>query len=213
SEKDVPNIVDRRIRERVEQKLKELGWGGKAFASTAGKKHPFADPKQHPTLPTKDGRQIPIHKVRIRKKNTVQRIGRGVTERHVQLGNNHHVEIVQTIDKKGKPKWAMRFVTMLEAYQRQRDGRPIVDRTVGPDEEFICSLVGGDAFIWEAEKGKPEVFRVRTLSASDGRIAFVRNRDARQKGEMLAADKLASARAKAQQRKRLKAEVSFFQES
>src|SRR5690606_25921492 len=95
SEKDVPNIVDRRIRERVEQKLKELGWGGKAFASTAGKKHPFADPKQHPTLPTKDGRQIPIHKVRIRKKNTVQRIGRGVTERHVQLGNNHHVEIVQ----------------------------------------------------------------------------------------------------------------------
>lgn len=185
SEKDVPNIVDPKVRERVELRLRELGFTGKAFAATAGKKHPFADPKEHPTLPTRDGRLIPIHKVRIRKKNTVERIGRGVNARHVQLGNNHHVEIIQAIDKKGKPKWEMRFVTMLEAYCRQRDGLPIVDRTVGPDEEFICSLVGGDAFIWEAEKGKPEVFRVRTINMANNRLEFIRNRDARMKAEVL----------------------------
>lgn len=213
SDKDIKNIVDPKIRERVELKLKELGWEGKAFAATAGAKHPFADPNQHPTLPTKDGRLIPVHKVRIRKKNSVERIGRGVTERHVQLGNNHHVEIIQTIDRKGKPKWEMRFVTMLEAYTRQKQGLPIVDRTVGPDEEFICSLVGGDAFIWEAEKGKPEVFRVRTLDAGNKRIAFVRNRDARQKKAMLDADKEASAAAKRRGGKRSKADRSFHEES
>ncbi|MBX3459984.1 MAG: type II CRISPR RNA-guided endonuclease Cas9 [Planctomycetes bacterium] len=213
SDKDIANIVDKKVRERVELKLNELGWTGKAFASTAGKKHPFADPKQHPTLPTKDGRQIPIHKVRIRKKNTVERIGHGVSERHVQLGNNHHVEIIQTIDKKGKPKWEMRFVTMLEAYQRQKEGKPIVNRTVGPDEEFICSLVGGDAFIWEAEKGNPEIFRVRTLDAANLRIAFVRNRDARQKKSMLDGDKQASTAAKQRGGKRSKAEKSFQEES
>lgn len=213
SDKDIENIVDLAVRARVELKLSELGWQGKSFASTAGKKHPFASPEHHPTLPTKDGRQIPIHKVRIRKKNTVERIGSGVSERHVQLGNNHHVEIVEVIDKKGKPKWEMRFVTMLDAYRRQASNQPVVQRDHGPDTTFICSLVNGDAFLWEAEKGNPEIFRVRTLSATDGRIAFVRNRDARQKGQMQEADKEASKRAKSQGRGRHKSEISFYQES
>lgn len=167
------NIVDPVVRKAVQEKLKAVGGDPKKLEQDL------------PRMPRKDGQPGPfIRSVRIRKKNKTMRIGSGITERHVESGSNHHVEIVQVADKKGRPKWEMRFVTMLEAYQRLKRKQPVVNRQVGTDEEFICSLVGGDAFLWEAEEGKPEVFRVRTLDAGNERIAFVRNADSRKKKEI-----------------------------
>ncbi|MBE7492494.1 MAG: type II CRISPR RNA-guided endonuclease Cas9 [Planctomycetes bacterium] len=167
--KDKAVIVDPVVRKAVQAKLAEVGGDPKKLEENP------------PVMPS--GR--PIYRARVRKKNKTMPLGEGIRQRHVESGSNHHVEIIQTMDKKGNPKWDMRFVTMMEAYRRKNARLPVVDRTVGPDEEFICSLVGGDAFIWEAVEGKPELFRVRTLDAGNVRIAFVRATDARKKKEIL----------------------------
>lgn len=195
------DIVDPVVRKAVQEQLKAVGGDPKNLEQNP------------PRMPRKDGRPGPfIRSVRIRKKNKTMTIGQGVSERHVESGSNHHVEIVQVIDKRGKTKWEMRFVTMLEAYRREKAKQPVVNRQVGPDEEFICSLVGGDAFLWEAEDGKPEVFRVRTLDGT-GKIWFVRNAEARKKAEFMEEDQQTMKAAKAAGTARSKALQNWFQAS
>ncbi|GIK53086.1 MAG: hypothetical protein BroJett014_20590 [Planctomycetota bacterium] len=193
--KNAATIVDAEIRRCVQQKLKELG-----------------DPKKLEQDPPKMKSGMPIRRVRIRKKNKTLSVGHGIRRRQVESGSNHHVEIVQVIDKKGNPKWEMRFVTMLEAHRRQKQKQPVVNRTAGPDEEFVCSLVSGDAFLWEAEEATPEVFRVRTLDGT-GKIWFVRNPEARKKADFLDEDKQSMKLAKASGKQRAAAQQNWFQAS
>ncbi len=161
-------IIDPAVRKVVQTKLKEVG----------------GDPKMLQEQPAMMPSGKPVYRVRIRKKNKTMPVGRGIRQRFVETGSNHHVEIIQVIDKRGNPRWEMRFVNMMEAHRRQKSRLPVVDRTVGQDEEFVCSLVGGDAFLWELKDGIPVLYRVRTLDSGNERIAFVRGTDARKKKEI-----------------------------
>jgi CRISPR-associated endonuclease Csn1 len=173
SEKEVADIVDRSVRERVKAKLEELGEKDPRKA--------FKDPKNHPALRAKDGREIPIHSVRVRVRVSPELIGGGAYARRVKLGSNHHVEIVEATDKKGNPRWEGHVVTTKEAMRRLKAREPIVQGDHGPGKRFLFSLADGEIVELNAEQDKRALYVIRTVR-TDRRVEFVGITDARKKG-------------------------------
>ncbi len=136
SAKDVSTIVDPAVRRCVEEKLAALGESDPAKA--------FKTPDTHPTLRARDGRDVPIHKVRIRRSDATQQIGLDAHPRQVKLANNHHVEIIEPTDARGRVKWEGVVVSTYEAMQRLRNGAPVIQRDHGPGKRFLFSLAPGE---------------------------------------------------------------------
>jgi len=189
--KDVDSIVDPAVRECVKAKLDDLG--------EKDPKKAFSDAKNHPSLRAGDGRQIPIHKARIRVPVTTKRVGGdGAYARRVKLGSNHHVEILQTTDKRARPRWEGVVVSTYEAMRRLRAGEAIVQRDHGPDKEFKFSLAGGEIIELNAEETKKDrpahaetpkrdLYVIRTISMTKaGRVTvdFASISDARKKEDI-----------------------------
>ncbi len=185
SEKDLPNIVDPTVRRCVEEKLAALG--------ERDPKKAFKTEDTHPLLRTRRGRQVPIHKVRLRTTVTTRQVGQGARARDVKLGDNHHVEIVETTDAKGAVKWEGVVVSTYQAMRRLREGQPVVQREHGDGKRFVFSLTGGEIVELGAETGDGAAARefwvVRTISLSGTRTSFelARIADARQKQDIRAA--------------------------
>jgi len=184
---DVDTIVDEAVQKAVQRALDDLRETDPAKA--------FASPENHPSLRAADGRDISIHKVRLRVPVSPERIGQGASARNVKLGSNHHVEILETTDKRGDPCWEGCVVSTLEAMRRLRAKEPVVRRDHGRDKKFLFSLAGGEVIFLDADeskKGKTAaegLYVVRTVTVSGGRpaIAFVGITDARLKKDIQAA--------------------------
>jgi len=169
SKQEVEDIVDDRVRELVKQRLAKLG-------GTPDKA--FKDKADHPYFTAKDGRIIPIHKVRVRKSDKPMKVGRGTKQRYVNPGSNHHMEIVAVLDKDGKEKkWEGHIVNTFDAFQRYRRGEPIIQRDHGEGKRFKFSLAGGEHVEMEHEPGKRQLYRVLGISAK--MIEFRLHSDAR----------------------------------
>jgi len=172
----VKNIVDPVVREKVEEKL-----GGGAPATV------FKDAASLPHMTAAGGRKIPIRSVRIRVYDNIRKVGSGIRERNVITGSNHHVEIFEIKDAKGRPKWTGRVVSSLEAMDRVRCRVPIVDRNHPDGGAFVLSLSGGDIVELDTDDGRG-LFRIRTISESKGsvNVEYAGNNDARMKKEIQA---------------------------
>ncbi|MCC7510902.1 MAG: type II CRISPR RNA-guided endonuclease Cas9 [Planctomycetes bacterium] len=191
--KNKATIVDPAARKALQAKLAEVG----------------GDPKKLEEDPARLPSGKPIYRVRTRKKNKTVRVAKGIHERFVESGENHHFEIVEE-----EGQWRGVVVPMMEAYRRQKARQPVVQREHGGGIQFVCSLVNGDAFLWEPEEGRPDVFRVRTIDATDGgKIWFVRNQDARKKGDILESDKQGLAALKSTGKKRGASQKGWFSSS
>ncbi|MCD6357006.1 MAG: hypothetical protein J7L75_00320, partial [Thermoproteales archaeon] len=195
SKSEVKNIVDREVKKRVIEKLEELKEDdpGKAFANE----------KNHPFLETKNGEKIPIHRVRIRKYDTTFKIGKGPKERHVVTGKNHHIEIFKYKDEKGNEKWDGYVVSLYEAKNRLRSGKPVINRNFGEGKKFVFSLAPGEYFIMRDETGDFSLYRVTSVSefhTGTKQIEFRLHTDARpsppREGRTKTPDKLGQAEAK-----------------
>jgi len=136
SKRDLEHIVDPVVREAIMAKLRELRRDDPKTA--------FKDRSTHPRLRTKDGRQIPIHSVRVRCYDATTPIGEGARQRWVILGSNHHIEILETKDAKGRSRWKGEVVSTYEAMRRLRADEPIVQREHGPGKNFLFSLAAGE---------------------------------------------------------------------
>ena len=172
TEKDLPNIVDGAIRRLIEAKLSEIG-----------KLKNFADEKNLPyrEITTKTGEtfRIPIRKVRVRASVTTQTIGRGANRRYVKTGSNHHMEVYAVLDENGNEvKWQAKVVTMFEAYQRRKEGKPIVVRDHGEGTRFKFSLFKNDFLLKTEEDGSQTLYRVFKMN-QNGRIGWGKHTDAR----------------------------------
>jgi CRISPR-associated endonuclease Csn1 len=171
SKKEISDIVDDKVRECVRNKLAG-GDPRKAFKS----------PENDPVMKARDGREIPIHRVRIRKKASVEAVGRGVRQRHVLTGSNHHVEIVERADAKGGVRWKGYVVTTYEAMRRLKNGEPIIKRDHAAREKFLFSLALKDAVRMQGKDADSIVWTVSTISEfTNGtvQLSFVPNADAR----------------------------------
>lgn len=155
SKGELENIVDPIIKHLVKQKLDELG---------GDPKKAFADPINHPCMIAKDGRKIPIHKVRIRKYESAFVVGNKSSERHVVSASNHHIEVFETTDKKGKIKWDGELVSQFEAMRRLRAGEHIIKRNFGDGKKFVFSLANKEVIEINEEGGKRGLYVIRTVS-------------------------------------------------
>lgn len=150
SANDVKEILDKAVREAVQDKLQ----GGDP-------KKVFKNGQNPPQLKAKNGSVTLIKKVRIRcGKMSLIDLG---PERRVAGGNNHHLELFDEVDKKGKRRWRGLVVTMMEAMTRLRENKPLINTTGANGSRFLFSLVQGDIIRCKRD-GASGLFRVTTLS-------------------------------------------------
>jgi CRISPR-associated endonuclease Csn1 len=184
TEKDITgdSIVDPVVRRIVQEKFVELGSGDPEKL--------FVEPANHPCMISKDGRRIPIHKVRLRVSAKPKTIGRGTTQRHVASGpnSNHHVVIAALLDSKGREtKWEEHVASRLEANSRlsveaKNRGETIINRQWGNDRRFKFSMMANDVISMLDENGVRQLFRVANISAGDHEFRL--HKDARDSTEI-----------------------------
>lgn len=166
----IQKIVDGGIRRIIEQKLAEIG-DIKKLANLEN------IPRE---VITKEGekRRIPIKQVRIKESISTITVGHGPTQRFVVPGNNHHVEIVATLDAKGNEvRWTGHVVTLFDAVQRKKQGKPIIQRDHGPGKRFKFSLAINEYLLITDPNCETELYRVISLE-KDGRINMRLHTDA-----------------------------------
>jgi len=81
----------------------------------------------------------------------------------VKPGNNHHIEIFDFVDNKGRSKRGGEVVSLFEAVARARAGIPVVRRIRDRNEQFVCSLAKGDMFLLEKDAGETLLCRVQEI--------------------------------------------------
>lgn len=174
----IEDIVDPAIRRIVLDKFNEV------LARGVRPEKIFTDETNHPHMPiTKDGRIIPIHKVRIRKTLTTRKLGSDFNPRYVVPGSNNHMEIVAVLDMNGKEKkLEFNVVTRLEAHRRKKAGIPITQTDHGLARKFKFSLRSGEA-IKVIHDEKEKILLVRGVTERE--VTCSDNRDARPKKEII----------------------------
>ena len=164
----------------MQDKLEELGGEIKKFAKS----------ENLPFLLAKDGRRIPIKRVRIKKRLPTFELGSGRTLRHVTAESNHHLEVFAELDEQGNEvEWDGVVVSMAEAYHRQKLGLPVVQRDHGPKRAFKFSITPGEMLECDGPHGGRRLLVVRSttqLSAGSIIIGLAPVNDARPKKEMQA---------------------------
>ena len=166
---EIGNIVDNRVRKCVKAHLERFG---------GDLKKALGDETNHPYFKTSDGRIIPIHKARIRKKEATIAVGAAEKLRHVSPGSNHHMEVVAILDAQGNEvEWEFRLVSLYEATQRVHAGKRVVQREHERDKKFKFSIAKNEYLMMEIEPGKAALYRV--VSISDNDIEFHLHSDAR----------------------------------
>ena len=154
--KDIEVIVDPVVRQRVQTRLQELGGGDP--------KKLFAIQENLPWLETGDGRKIPIKKARIKKSLAPFKIGESNRERYAATDSNHHVEIIEVKDQKGKVKWEGQIVSQMEAMRRLRAKESVIKRDHGEGKTFVLSLSGGEVIEIDEENKSRGLYVIRTLT-------------------------------------------------
>jgi CRISPR-associated endonuclease Csn1 len=158
--KQVGDIVDVKVREAVEGKLKELGEPDPEKA--------FKDIANLPTLGNRHGSPVPIRRARVYVAESPRQIGSGATARYVLSKDNHHVAVYQQApDRKGVARWKGQVVSLLDATLRKRAGEPVIapmDETGAP---LVLSLYKGDVVemaVPETGTGERDLFVIRGFS-------------------------------------------------
>jgi len=144
-------IVDSAVREAVRQKLGELGDDPKKLSIVGNE----------PVLPSRNGKTVPIRKVRVRETKNALQVGKGLRERWVASGGIHHVELFVTRDERRKESWVSSVVQVPEAYERMRRKVPVIARRIpASDAAFLFSLCKDDT-VELTRDGKLQLVRVK----------------------------------------------------
>jgi len=161
----VDKIVDPVVREIVKGRLTEKG------IDLTGSGKP---PKEvwNETLYmrcTKSDKHVQIKKVRIADVFGVMILLKdksGRPYRYVAPGSNHHIEIFEYTDEKGKVKRDSRVITMFEAVQRSQKGKPVICKDYGDGRKFVCSLAINEMVMMKNKAGEMDLYRVQKMDAN-----------------------------------------------
>ena len=166
----IEDIVDEEVKRRVKKKVSDLGGFRKGI---------FSEEPSHPYLRARDGRIVPIHKARIRKKIDAKLIGKSTSPRYVKTETNHHLEIIATVGDGGKDKrWEGKIIDLREAVTRVKNGQNVIPKGGhGDGKEFRFSLAKNECVEMEDETGERKLYRV--VGISEGDIEFHLHTDAR----------------------------------
>ena len=188
SKTEVPKIVDLRIRQIVTTHLE--GHDGDLKAA-------FSDPSQHPMLPTNSGRLIPIHRVRVRRREQPRRIGKKSSARYVSPGANHHLQIIAQLDDHGnETRWVGRIVNRLDAMTKFAEWKsssvsgtasPLSEPNTLENETLKYSIMPGDHLLINLGDEPNVLCRVNSISENkqgNTRLELQRHNDARSASEL-----------------------------
>ena len=170
SGKEIEAIVDDQVRRAVAAKSELL----------AGDLSRCVTYDTWPYLQAKDGRRIPIKRVRVKRVLHVTRIASEPRQRFVAENRNHHVAIFAEIDASGLEKrWEGFAVSRLQAMERKRRKLPVVVKTYGGAKNLVFkfSLMNGDLVEMDTDKGRG-LFRLRCIQ-SIGALFLLPSTDAR----------------------------------
>ncbi len=79
----------------------------------------------------------------------------------MKSAGNHHIEIYETANAKGKKEWKGKAVTLYEAHNRVIADEPVVNRNHGPNTRFLFSLAVGDTIqLLPDEASAPQLYQV-----------------------------------------------------
>jgi CRISPR-associated endonuclease Csn1 len=169
----VEKIVDTEVRKIVKNRLIEKGIN----IENGDRKIP----KEVWSLPlymktTKSDKKVPIKKVRIHdvfNKMIPIKDKSGKLYRYVSPGSNHHIEIYEYKDEKGRIKKDGIIVTTFEAVQRSHRGEPVVQKEHGTGKKFICSLAANETFMVTTENERKILHRIEKITESNGNISII----------------------------------------
>jgi CRISPR-associated endonuclease Csn1 len=173
SPSEVAQIRDQAVRKKVKQRLEAYGISVGRGQDKIPKKV-WSEP-----LWMNEKKGVPIHKVRlIRPEQSVQPIRGGKS--FVKPGKLHHACIFDVGDGRNGSKYEAVYITLLEAKDRLRKGKAVVNRT-HPEQSnarFVMSICPGDMLLAEFN-GKRRLVTVSTLVSTQKRIHIVDAKDAR----------------------------------
>jgi len=163
SHKEITQIGDERIRAAICSYILAKGFDPKDSADV---KKALKDAAIHPPVMASGQ---PIKRVRLHKpfsnirmlKNKKDQEYRGVLE-----GSNHHIVIYEYKDKRGKPKRGGIVVSMFEAAERARHGKPVIDQNLEDDKHFIMSLSINELVQVPISENETEMYRVQKMNAA-----------------------------------------------
>ncbi len=169
----IEKIVDRTVREIVKARLVEKG------INTAGNDRKI--PKEVWKEPlymknTKSSKKVMIKKVRIYDvfNNMILLSDKdGKPYRAIATGSNHHIEIFEYKDKRGKTKRDGRVICMFDAVHRSQQGEPVVKRDYGDGKKFVCSLAINEMFMLDRNNGNMELHRVQKITQSGNNQSII----------------------------------------
>ncbi len=176
----VNRIVDRNIKQKIIDRLKEVGFdtrskdkipNGTFFSQdkNSNEKQPLI------SLPNRNGKNVPVKKVRLKGTSSNIRQVKEDVNKWVEPGNNHHIVIYK--DAQGNYKEEP--VTFWEAVQRKNRGKPVVNKEPENGAQFVTSLEENEMFVigltdeelWDNKDNpqflSPYLYRVQKVSSSD----------------------------------------------
>ncbi len=148
----VVKIIDPVVRRVVTERMLEFNFDPETNSDKKPKKECWNQPLYMPN--PKGGAKTEIKTVRICEiLNNMIEINddNGIPYRAVAPGSNHHIEIIEVQDKKGKIKYEGNVVTLFEAARRNRSGEPVIRKDHGEGKRFVCSLSKNELFMLEIE--------------------------------------------------------------
>lgn len=188
---EIERVRDKGIRDLI---IRQLGEAGIVFGRGQQKSSPkaFAEALADLHMTARDGRKIPIRRVRVLKSDlTIRPIRAGRhDEAFVRPGATHHLCLFEweEPDAKGrrtKVRGAV-FVTMLEARQRIKLAQPVIQKThpSRADARFIMSLSGGELVLarWKG-CSQPLLLTFKTAASTQGQIYFALHTDGRRSAD------------------------------
>jgi len=128
----IKSIVEPKIKEAIFDRLIEFGINPESKFESLPKEF-FREPL---IVYGKNGNFYIPKSVRIAVASSTMKNIRGYNL-WVETGKNHHMIIYKDIDS-GKQKG--KIVTLFDAVQRKKNGLPVIDKVLGPNDEFMYSL-------------------------------------------------------------------------
>jgi len=160
-EKIVDPVVREIVKERLRQKGVELNDTNRKIKKEVWNKPLYM-------RQTKSDKKVRIKKVRIQDVKNPEnmfllRDKEGNPYCAVDPSNNHHIEIYEYTDTKGRTKQDGVVVTMLEAVKRSQLSKPVIQKDHGPNKKFVCSLSTNEMFMLKLEDGTEVLHRVQKI--------------------------------------------------
>jgi CRISPR-associated endonuclease Csn1 len=169
---DLDNIVDFRVREIAKAKLESLGGNFALLASNP------------PVMTHPSGASYPIRRVRVAERKKPIQIGNGPYPRYFLTDGIHHTAIVRDETKK-EVRFLHLPVTVVEALERHRNKKPIIQKDFDERQHLVCTLRSGDILhIPHGEDRQCTLWRVRSVRQS-GQMHLTPLSDSRDKKSIM----------------------------